>query len=335
MKALASVVIVTLASTLHAPAAGAQTMTPEAVMTVGTSTEEEVKVVATQLRAFGELKSGIRYYLEGAWARSSDEGSDAFGSAYPYANHFDIIEAYGERMFRPRRAIVGVRAGRYRTPFGIHDASDHAYSGFTRAPLIRYGGYFALSNSFLEHGASLVVGIPRLTVETSLGAPADVGRAHRRAGLDAVVRGQGLLGPAIIGVSVIRTPPYQPVQFAPGQARFTGVDVRWMRDGVQLRGEWIKGAPSADRSTEGWYADAIIHRVFMGPVTAVARVEKLDYPTPTGAFAVHSGRQTVGVRLRIIEGLSASVNVFHHTGLVEDYGPHALDVSVTYAVRRR
>jgi len=312
----------------------AQTMTPEAVITVGTSTEEEVRVIATQLRAFGELKSNLRYYIEGAWGRTTDQDSDAFGSAYPYNSHFDIIEAYGERMFRPNKAIVGVRAGRYRTPFGIYDASDHAYTGFTRAPLIRYGGYFALSNSFLEHGASLVVGIPRLTVETSVSAPADVGLAPRRSGLDTVVRGQGLLGPAIIGVSFIRTEPYQPIRFAPGHAHFTGIDVRWMRDGVQLRGEWITGEPFASRSTDGWYADVIIHRVVMGPVTAVARVEKLDYPTPSGAFAVHSKRQTVGARVRILEGLFASVNVFHHTGLLEDYGSRAVDVGVTYSIRR-
>lgn len=326
--------VLTIACGLNAAVAQAQSITPEAAITVGKSSEEDVSVIATQFRAFGDVKSAIRYFVEAAWARTSDEDSDAFGAAYPYRNHFDLIEAYGERMFRPNNAIVGLRGGRYRTPFGIYNASDHAYAGFTRAPLIRYGGYYALSNNFIEHGADVVIGVPRLTVETSLGRPADVGTAGRRSGLDAVVRVQGLWGPAIIGVSHINTSPYQPVQFARGRAHFTGIDLRWMRGGVQLRGERITGRPFNNRRTTGWYADAIVHRVFMGPVTAVARVEKLDYPTPNPAFAVHSTRQTIGARVRIFRGLSAQVNVFHHTGLVEDYGPHAVDVSATYSIRR-
>lgn len=316
--------------------ANAQSLTPETAITVGTSSEEAVSVIATQLRAFGEVKPGIfRYYVEAAWARSSDDDSDAFGAAYPYRNRFQIIEAYGEQMFRPGNAIVGLRAGRYRPPFGIYNASDHSYTGYTRAPLIRYGGYFALSNNYLEHGADLVLGVPRLTLETSLGVPADVGTAIRRSGLDTVVRVQGLVGPAILGISRIRTRPYQPETFARGRADFTGLDVRWMRGGVQLRGEWITGQPFDGRTTTGWYADAIVHRVAMGPVTAVARVEKLDYPNPVQTRAVHAKRQTIGARIRILEGLSAQVNALHHTGLLGSLGSRALDIGVTYSFRRR
>ena len=81
-----------------------------------------------------------------------------------------MIEAYGERTFQPGRFLVGIRGGRYRTPFGISSGSDHAYNGFLRAPLIRYDDYYALSNNFLEHGADVIVGVPRLTLEVSAGA---------------------------------------------------------------------------------------------------------------------------------------------------------------------
>lgn len=328
-------VIGAIAGGLDARLAEAQSLTPEAAITVGKSSEEAISVIAAQLRAFGEVKPGaFRYYVEGAWARSSHDGSDAFGAAYPYTNRFQIIEAYGEQMFRPGRAIVGARGGRYRTPFGIYNASDHAYSGFTRAPLIRYGGYFALSNNYLEHGADLVVGIPQLTVETSLGVPADVGTALRRSGLDTVVRVQGHIGQAILGVSRIRTSPYQPARFARGRADFTGFDGRWMFGGVHVRGEWITGQPFDGRTTTGWYADAIVHRVVMGPLTVVARVEKLDYDNPVSTRAVHAKRQTIGARIRILEGLSAQVNALHHTGLLKNYGSKAVDVGVTYSIRR-
>ena len=102
-----------------------------------------------------------------------------------------MIEAYGERTFQPGSFLVGVRGGRYRTPFGISSGSDHAYNGFLRAPLIRYDNYYALSNNYLEHGADVIVGVPQFTLEVSAGAPSDVGSARRRSGLDTVVRGKG------------------------------------------------------------------------------------------------------------------------------------------------
>ena len=221
----------------------AQSLTAEAAVSTGVSTEEKISAAAVQLRAFGDVKAGIRFFTEAAWATRSDDDSDAFGAAYPYAKRVQVIEAYGERLFRPKNAVLSVRAGRYRTPFGISNGSDHGYTGFLRAPLIRYDGYFALSNNFLEHGADLVAGVPRLTVEASVGRPADVGSAVRRSGVDTVIRIQSFVGPFIAGVSHIQTSPYLPASFAPGKSVFTGIDVRWMHDGVQLRGEWITGRP--------------------------------------------------------------------------------------------
>jgi hypothetical protein len=327
------VLLVAVTCTLNAHVARGQSITTEGSITAGTSSDE-VSAVATQLRAFGEVPDHIRYYVETAWATSSDDNSDAFGAAYPYRDRVQVIEAYGERMFLPGGTVVGARAGRYRTPFGISSGSDHAYTGFLRAPLIRYDGYSALSNNFLEHGADLLVGVPRFTVEASLGAPADVGSAVRRSGLDSVVRLQSVFGPAIVGVSHIRTLPYQPASFAFGHTDFTGIDVRWMRDGVQFRGEWITGRPFNGTTTDGWYADVMVHRVAMGPVTAVARVEQLDYDTTTG-LALHTKRQTIGARIRLFEGLSAQVNVLHHKGQLDQYRQATIDVGVTYSVRHR
>jgi hypothetical protein len=316
---------------LQAHLARAQAITTEAAVTSGASSDG-TSVVATQLRAFGEVGPHIRYYAEAAWAASSDVDSGAFGAAYPYGNRAQIIEAYAERMFRPFATIVDVRAGRFRPPFGIYNASDQAYVGFLRAPLIRYDGNFALSNNFLEQGAAVVVGVPRLTFETSVGKPGDVGASARQPGLDTVVRAQSSAGPFIVGLSHIRTLSGQTGSFVRGRMEFTGLDLRWMRDGVQLRGEWIKGQPFDGTTTMGWYADAIVHRVAMGPVTAVARIEQLDYDTRP-PFDLHRRRQTLGARIRIREGLSAEVNVLHQTGQPDEYGRAAVDIGVTYSVR--
>ena len=174
--------------------------------------------------------------------------------------------------------------------------------------------------------------MPRLTVEASIGRPADVGSAVRRPGVDTVMRIQSFVGPFIAGVSHIQTSPYLPARFAPGKSVFTGVDLRWMHGGVQLRGEWITGRPFDGTTTSGWYADAIVHRLAMGPVTAVARIEQLDYDTDP-RFALHARRQTIGARIRIFEGLSAQLNVIHQTGRLAEYGATALDVGITYSRR--
>ena len=315
------------------PGTSKVSLTTEAAVSTGLSTEEKISATAVQLRAFGDVKGGVRFFAEGAWGTRSDDDSDTFGAAYPYANRFQVIEAYGERLFQPGHAVVGVRGGRYRTPFGISNGSDHGYTGFLRAPLIRYDGYFALSNTFLEHGGAVFAGVPRLTVEASVGRPADVGSAVRRPGVDTVIRIQSFVGPLIAGVSRIRTSPYLPESFALGKSVFTGIDVRWMHKGVQLRGEWITGRPFDGTTTRGWYADAIVHRTVMGPVTAVARIEHLDYDADP-AFAVDARRQTIGARIRLFDALSVQLNVVHQTGeLSEEYGAAAFDVGVTYSLR--
>ena len=329
MKTIVAAAI--LACAIQASPVWGQSLTTEAAASTGVSTEG-ISAAAVQLRGFGEVKSGIRFFTEAAWAIRSDDDSDVFGAAYPYSNRVQVIEAYGERIFRPRSGLAAVRAGRYRTPFGISNGSDHGYTGFLRAPLIRYDGYYALSNNFLEHGADVVAGVPRLTVEASVGRPSDVGSAVRRSGVDTVIRVQSFVGALIVGASHIQTSPYLPARFARGKSVFTGIDVRWMHDGLQLRGEWLTGRPFDGSTTMGWYADAIVHRVRMGRVTAVARIERLDYDT-TSAFALHARRQTIGARIRLVDVLSAQLNVIHQTGRIAEYGATALDVGVTYSLR--
>ena len=324
-----------LVSVLRLVPAFCQSVTTEATVNAGVSySSSDVSAVASQLRAFGEIKrDGPRFFVEGAWAEKSKDDGDSFGAAYPYSNRLKLIEAYVEDTWQPAGKLLSLRAGRYRTPFGIYNGSDYAYNGFLRAPLIRYDGYYALSNNFLEEGADVVVGVPRFSVETSVGAPADVGSSVRRSNLDTVFRVQAFEGPFLIGVSHIHTSPYQSPIFAHGHADFTGVDVRWMRDGVQLRGEWIGGRPFDGTTTTGWYIDTLVHRTGMGPVTAVARLERLDYDA-VAPFTLRAQRQTLGARVRLYEGLSVQVDALHETGGIAEYGPKALDVGVSYLIRR-
>ena len=328
MKPVPAVVMAMLVGTT---AVHAQSITTEADLTAGFSSQA-VTAAATQVRAFGEVAHGVRFFVEGSLAGERGEESDAFSAAYPYENGAHLIEAYGERLFQAGRLVAGVRAGRFRTPFGIYNRGDHAYVGFLRAPLIRYDDYYALSNNFLEHGAAAFLGTSHLLVESSVGAPADVGEAQRRPGVDAVIRLQAYAGPLILGVSHIRTKPYLPASFATGNAVFTGVDARWMVGGVGLRGEWLFGRPFDGTSTEGGYVDVSVHRPSMGPVTAVVRAERISYDTRP-PFALYAHRETLGARVRIIGGLMAQLDVLHQTRQVADGHPVAVDVGLTYSIR--
>ncbi len=328
-----AILIALFAAAVQASPAGGQSLSVEADVTAGYSTDE-VTAVATQVRAFGDLKAGVRFYLEGAWATRTDKETDAFAAAYPYGNRVEAIETYGERLFMPGKGMVGLRAGRYRTPFGLAGRGDHAYSGFLRAPLIRYDDYYALSNTFLEHGVDIILGVPQLYVEASLGAPADVGDVKRRSGFDTVFRAQGYHGGWIVGLSHIRTQPNHPESFAHGRAEFTGLDARYTGAGLLVRGEWITGQPFDGTSTDGWYIDVVLHRPAMGPVTAVLRAERLDYDA-AAAFALHEQRLTVGAKVRLPRGLTAQVNVLRQSGDLPNYRPVPVDVALTYSIRFR
>ena len=98
--------------------------------------------------------------------------------------------------------LRAVRAGRYRTPFGLAAASDHAYIGFLRPPLIRYGDYFALS-SRLSRTRRRRAG---RGARASRSRSASAGRrtsATRFAGTArrGAARAEVSLGPAVVGVS--------------------------------------------------------------------------------------------------------------------------------------
>ena len=135
------------------------------------------------------------------------------------------------------------------------------------------------------------------------------------------------------GISYIHTQPYQPQTFANGSAGFGGVDVRWMRGGVQLRGEWMAGHPFQGTSTNGWYIDAIVHHVGMGPVTAVARVERLVYDA-VAPFDEQAQRQTIGARIRVMNQLALQVDLLHQSGRAAEYAAVPLDAGITYTIRR-
>lgn len=341
-RAAACLLIVCCAVPAHA-----QTISSEFDVTAGYS-GEEIRAAASQIRLFGEATAGIGFLVEAAWGErwAGDApvigeglsgvdpiGSDVFGAAYPYSGRVMLMEAYAERYFSPRGALLGVRAGRFRTPFGIYSRSDYGYTGFVRPPLIRYDGYFAVSNNWLEDGVTVTAGAPQLFVEASVSRPHDVGFSQRREGTNESIRVQGYRGQFIVGVSHARSNPYLPARFAVGRQAFTGFDVRWAhRTGVQALGEFLTGHSYEGVTTTGWYIDGLLHRPGMGPFTAVVRGESLDYTAPSPRDR-SARRLTVGARVRWPGPVTVQLNYLRQRGDLPHIKKHSLDVSATYSIR--
>jgi hypothetical protein len=313
-----------------AAAAAGQTVAVQAHQSVGVSSED-IAAGGAQVRVLGEPMPGLRIDVDTAWGERTRGGSDVFGTAYPYQGQPQVIDAFVEYVRPQARGLRAVKGGRYRTPFGISAAGDHGYLGFLRPPLIRYGGYYALSSGYLEHGVSMTVGVPRASIEAGVGRPADVGTAIRRPGTDAVARGELAFDALVVGASYLDTTPDQPARFARGRARFGGVDMRWMRAGVMVRGEWLAGRPFDGTATRGGYLDLIVHRPGLGPITLLARGERLAYDAQP-PHALYTHRYTAAARLRAWRGLSAAVGLVHQAGQQTQRHRTALDVGVTYAV---
>ena len=88
-------------------------------------------------------------------------------------------------------------------------------------------------------------------------------------------------------------------------------------------------SPSASGS---WYGDDVA-LIGMGPVSAVLRAEQLSYEAPA-PFAMTAQRYTAGARIRVIDRLSAEIALVHHTHQLPQRRPTALDVGLTYSLRR-
>ena len=325
----------------------AQTISGEFDLTAAYS-GEEIRAAASQVRVFGEALAGVTFLVEGAWGdrwagsapvigeelQGADPiGTDVFGAAYPYGGRTTLMEAYAERTFTPGGAVLGVRAGRFRTPFGIYTRSDYGYTGFLRPPLIRYDGYYGVSNNWLEDGVTLSAGVPALFVEGSISRPHDVGFAQRRNGTDTSIRVQGYRGGFILGASHARSNPYLPPRFAAGRQSFTGFDARWTHNaGFQARGEVLKGHSFEGVTTTGWYVDGALHRPGMGPFTAVARSEYLNYTAPSPR-ARSARRLTLGTRVRWPGPVTLQLNYLRQHGDLPHIKKQLVDFSATYSVR--
>ena len=271
-------------------AAGAQTLAVQAQQAVGTSTES-ITGGAAQVRVLGEPRrraAGGRRRGVGH-ARSHDGVRRVRHGLSRTAASIEIIDAYVEYL-RPRgRGLRAVKAGRYRAPFGIWSAGDHALS---RLPAAAAHPLRWLLRAVERLSRARRGGDRRRAASVARGERRPPGRCRRwRCAAPASTRccaPRSAHGPVIVGASYLDTMPDQPPRFAQGRAHFGGADLRVMHAGVLVRGEWIGGRPFDGIATRGGYLDLLVHRPGLGPVTLLGRAERLAYDARRAARALHA-----------------------------------------------
>lgn len=224
---------------------------------------------------------------------------------FPSARDFGLQQASIEKSWRTDRLQLGL----VRLPFGIYDTQETYASGLVGYPLPR-SDYGLTSVDWGVPGAKWSGGSPGLQFEAA-------GFAGRAAGIwgnyndlgGGALRLQTYTGGAIVGVSHWEGYFTQPVRGYGGPVSqrtavsISGIDLRFTRPHLLLRGELLAGAMGGKQMLGG-YLDLYYHLPKFQRVTLVARAEELR-PNPDEP----AGRQlTLGVRYTAAPDWILSVN---------------------------
>jgi hypothetical protein len=220
----------------------------------------------------------------------------------------EVYEAYGEWEAGRQR----FRIGQFQVPFGIYNRSELYYVGLVYDPLIRY---YPIQGPHLEDSAS---GLEYLRtegpwqVEAALfGRGSDVGAVVPH-GDEGSLRIQRYTGPLIIGVSALRTQAGEEETEYHGEGYSFGVDFRFSRPALILRGEVVAGHVPGG-SPEGFYLDALYHPVQFGRFTLVGRTEAVrGQPVNGGLYT----RETVGLKWDAMPGIAVALNQLYEPSRV-------------------
>ena len=214
------------------------------------------------------------------------------------------VQLYGTHrygFFAMQKAFVekdwGGTAGRaqvglVRLPFGIYDPRETYASGLIDYPMPR-GDYYYHSVDWGVPGVAWSGGSSRLQVEAAAldghGTNVWDTQTHVR-GLAG--RAQTYAGDAILGVSrwdgAIQDIPTSPTRHA---VHMTGLDLRYTRTQLLVRGEYLFGTLAGDHM-RGWYLDGYYRLPQLPHWSLVGRVERLK----PGAAYPESRQLTLGAR---------------------------------------
>ncbi len=209
-----------------------------------------------------------------------------------------------------QRDRVSVDAGIMPLPFGIYNSQETYTSGLIGYPLAR-SGFGAYAVGWTLPGVSATANLPKVQIT----AGAMDGRAYGDWGNSSkistgAVRAQTYFGDLIVGASY-RDGSQSTQQYnsyygtfydARQRVAMTGVDARYSRSHLVLRGEYIH-QHIVGETCDGAYLDAYYRLPGVETVTLVGRIECL---TEDGEF---HRQLVVGARYTIARGWSGAFNV--------------------------
>ncbi|HWA83911.1 MAG TPA: hypothetical protein VG820_10775 [Fimbriimonadaceae bacterium] len=197
--------------------------------------------------------------------------------------------------------LTEVRAGRFRSGFGISEWSDYYYNAIIALPIVRFNRlqpYLGLTRFDTGLDVRSIVGPVEYQVgmvDTDSGAwqwapkNPDFGVARLQTHFGALIVGASALGRVAGSKDEDDTEAY-------------GVDFRWTADHLQMRGELVR-LHSGDGWSGGYYVDAFLRPPGLYRTQVGVRAQAVD--SLAGAV---SQTYTVGVRQIVTPNLSATLN---------------------------
>jgi hypothetical protein len=176
--------------------------------------------------------------------------------------------------------------------------------GLISQPLIRYYPFQDPSIGRSGTGVEYLGSLGNWQLEAALFGDGDSVNALLPTSGDGAVRLQHYAGPLILGASVLREripdadPDYR------GTGYFYGVDFRYGRPALILRGEVVSGhVPEGD--PEGFYVDVLYHPTSLGRLTFVARAEAVSgQPRNSRTYQQY----TIGLKWQLVRDTTLAIN---------------------------
>ena len=250
------------------------------------------KLYTTALRMGMSLAPGVRVQLY---------GTHRYGA-------FAVQQALVEKEWGG--AAGRAQAGIVRLPFGIYDPRETYASGLIDYPLAR-GDYGYHSVDWGVPGVAWAGGPANLQVEAAGFSGLSTGiwdNQERQRG--AAVRLQTYAGDAIFGVSrwdgTMQDSPSSPLNLP---VHLTGLDLRYTKTQLLVRGEYLFGTLSGDHMA-GWYVDAYYRLPQYQRWSLVGRLEALK----PGSDDPEGRQLTLGVRYVAARDWTLSANWRRNNG---------------------
>ncbi len=278
-----------------------------------TDSIDAVRAANVRLLADAELRPALRFHLD----LEREEPEDSL-----------IREAYGEWGRQRPGGVQRLRLGRFQVPFGIYNRSELYYVGLLLDPIIKYYPFRGPQLGRSEQGIMLLNAAGEWQVEAALFGEGGGGDAFLPGGGEGSIRVQRFAGPLIVGVNALRGHARDPESGARGSARFFGLDLRFSRPTLILRGELVSGRVPGG-SPRGFYLDALYHPVGLHRVTLVGRTEAARGQPVS---PVRYRRHTLGFKWDLGGGTAIALNQAFESPRT-DFGSHGTSVYLWHIKR--